>query len=244
MTRQTKFAGLGFALLGLALLLTTAARSSAAFLAPPPARQAQGGLPVEGWQVCRVGGFVTIPGVGLRQVFDLCNSQGWEVTAYCLQPGLPVPTLGAMCSMISGDTFWCGAGVQELALYGVLQTPMPPSATPTPTETATPTETPTPTPTPTDTLTPTPSETPTAPPTGTATVTATGTLTPTETPPTPLMDTLVVETASPTPYERPRSGGPGNAGSLIGAVLLTLGLAAAGALTVWANRLETRRRQP
>lgn len=225
MTRQTKFAGLGFALLGLALLLTTAARSSAAFLAPPPARQAQGGLPVEGWQVCRVGGFVTIPGVGLRQVFDLCNSQGWEVTAYCLQPGLPVPTLGAMCSMISGDTFWCGAGVQELALYGVLQTP-------------------TPTPTPTDTLTPTPSETPTAPPTGTATVTATGTLTPTETPPTPLMDTLVVETASPTPYERPRSGGPGNAGSLIGAVLLTLGLAAAGALTVWANRLETRRRQP
>lgn len=129
-------------------------------LAPPnlhsPEELLQGPLPVYNWHVCGDLGILLVPGVGMRAQFLLCHNQGWELQAYCLQPALPAPELGTVCSRVNEDTFWCGASIQNLREFRVLQTP-----TPTPTETPTPTLTLTPTPT--NTSTPTITQTPTTP---------------------------------------------------------------------------------
>lgn len=112
-------------------------------------------LPTEGWQVCLVGGIETIPGVpDARQVFEMCHADGWRLQAYCLDPGIPIPQVGAICSLVAGDSFWCGDGVQGLSIYGVLETPSP-KPTPTATATITPTATSTAAPTTTATIPPT-----------------------------------------------------------------------------------------
>jgi hypothetical protein len=126
------------------------------FLAQDPAfsaapRTGPLGQPEHGWSVCAVLYLDTIPGVpDQRQVFELCHNTGWRLQVYCLNPGVPYPALGAQCSEISEGRYWCGDGVQELQVYGVLQTP-PATLTPTPTSTLTSTATPPP-----STLTPTP----------------------------------------------------------------------------------------
>jgi len=102
--------------------------------------------PVTGWYVCRNLGFGAVPGVpDPRQRLKLCHDSGWEVYAYCTQPGLPIPPVGRRCTRISGDTYRCGAGNQRVREYRTLQTPVD-TATPTATpiiSTATPTLTPT-----------------------------------------------------------------------------------------------------
>ncbi len=166
----------------------------------------QADLPAHGWSVCWVGGEEMVPGQpDPRQVFELCHADGWQVRAYCLQPGMPAPQVGVMCSQ-EGSVFWCGDAIQQLQFYAVLQTP---AATLTPTQTATATVTSTVTPTRTATSTPT--------------LTITTTLTET-----PVLETLtltpeyqqitveVSETATTQAWStivvRPRAGGPGNAG--------------------------------
>lgn len=122
-------------------------------------------LPVYNWHVCGDLGIGFVPGIGMRAQFLLCHNQGWELQAYCLQPALPAPEIGTVCSRVNEDTFWCGAGFQNLREFRILQAPTP---TPTITPTFTPTPTPTSTSTPTITLTPTtpvsPTPTPTRPP--------------------------------------------------------------------------------
>lgn len=114
-------------------------------------------LPVEGWRVCEDFGVGSIPGLGEpRQRFGICNN-GWEVQAYCLNPGETPPTVGEYCSMLNDDVFWCGDGIQQLQLFAILQ--IPPTPTPTPTATNTPTPTPTTIP---PTATAVPSQTPPA----------------------------------------------------------------------------------
>lgn len=132
-----------------------------------PAELLQGPLPVYNWHVCGDLGIGFVPGIGMRAQFLLCHNQGWELQAYCLQPALPAPEIGTVCSRVNEDTFWCGAGIQNLREFRVLQTPTPtPSSTPTPTPTLTPTPTNTSTPTITQTpATPqSPTPTPTRPP--------------------------------------------------------------------------------
>ncbi len=109
--------------------------------------------PVDNWIVCQNLGVGVVPGLpDERQRFRLCHDQaGWEVVAYCLQPDLPAPVVGTICSLIDEDTFFCGSGIQNLRVYGVVQTPSP-----TPTATTTPTTTPTPTPSETPRTTPRP----------------------------------------------------------------------------------------
>lgn len=171
-----------------------------------PAPQTE--LPTDGWTVCAVGVEEPVPGLpDLRQMFNLCHANGWELRAYCLQPGMPAPPVGVMCSQ-DGGVFWCGDGVQMLQNYVVLQTP---EATPTPTQTATATITSTATPT----LTITPS------PTGTTTLTLTPTLeTVTLTAEWQQITVEASETATIQSWStvgiRPRAGGPGNAGLVYG----------------------------
>jgi len=172
----------------------------------------QADLPAHGWSVCWVGGEETVPGQpDPRQVFELCHADGWQLRAYCLQPGMPAPQVGTMCSQ-EGGVFWCGDAIQQLQFYAVLQTP---AATLTPTQTATATAT----------------STSTATPPNTATLTPTLTITTTLTE-TPVLETLtltpeyqqitveVSETATTqawsTTVVRPRAGGPGNAGLVYG----------------------------
>lgn len=182
-----------------------------------------------GWQVCRVGGIVDIFGVGLRQEFDLCNSDGTIISAYCLDPNLPVPSMGVLCSRVSpgSNEIWCGDNVQRLYQFALLQTAAP-SSTPTPTITATPTSTST------ATVTQTSAPTQTITPGGTTTLTATPNRTLTALPqieetPTPFI--------TPTTYRRPRAGGPGNLE--VGFVLITLvGLLTAGSW--WALKARAR----
>jgi len=140
-------------------------------LAPPnlhsPEELLQGPLPVYNWHVCGDLGIGFVPGIGMRAQFLLCHNQGWELQAYCLQPALPAPEIGTVCSRVNEDTFWCGAGIQNLREFRILQAPTPtPTITPSPTFTLTPTptntSTPTITPTPTTPRSPTP--TPTRPP--------------------------------------------------------------------------------
>lgn len=158
--------------------------------------------PVYDWYVCGDLGLGPVPGVsGPRQRFRVCHNDGWEVLAYCLQPNWPAPEVGAACALIDETTWWCGAGLQNLREYTVLQTPTP---SPTP---LIPTATPTSSPTATFTA-PAPTETPTIPlPSETATpgeVTETPAITPPAASPTP-------PTTAPaaTPPARPSPGGSG-----------------------------------
>lgn len=102
----------------------------------------QESLPGEGWQVCADLGLGELPGGGgLTQHFEVCQGGGWIVRAYCLDPGMPIPPIGASCSLMNGDTFWCGDGIQELRLSQILATPSPtitPSLVPTLIATSTP----------------------------------------------------------------------------------------------------------
>ncbi len=115
--------------------------------------------PVNNWYVCANLGIGPVPGLpDPRQRFKVCHDSGWEIYAYCIEPNIPAPSLGTICSLINDQTFFCGAGVQSLREYRILQTPAAGTGTPsiTPSPTATNTATPTPTLTPTYTATPTP----------------------------------------------------------------------------------------
>jgi hypothetical protein len=188
--------------------------SSPVFSAAP--RLGPLGQPEHGWSVCAVLNMENIPGVpDPRQVFELCHSAGWRMQVYCLNPGVPYPQLGTQCSEIGDGHYWCGDGVQELQVYGILQTPeVEDTATPTPTSTMTSTATITPT-TQLQTTTPTPSQ------------------------------TSVVEitpTASATAYNRPRAGGPGSL-DVLAALLLWVVLITSAVTFGWcANRWHERKK--
>lgn len=126
----------------LILILITAAVGGSNYQSAMAAPLPQVSLPGEGWQVCADLGLGELPGGGGQtQHFEVCQGGGWMVRAYCLDPGMPVPPVGAPCSLMNGDTFWCGDGTQELRLYQVIATPAPtvtPSLIPTQTATATP----------------------------------------------------------------------------------------------------------
>ena len=189
----------------LLLFLTALTLPSSFAVASPPTQQI---LPPEGWQLCQDLGIVTIPGFGETQLFQMCQGEGWEVQAYCLDPGMPIPQVGAFCSLINGDTFWCGDGIQQLQLYQIIETPVAGTAT----STSTPTPMLTSTPTLTPTLTPSP--------------TATGQQ------PTPGPDTPV-----PTLPFRPTPGGPGNGNIflILGSLATGLILTGAAGLGKWLN---------
>jgi len=120
----------------------------------PLSFQAPDDLPRYNWRVCEDLGVGPVPGLpDARQRFRLCHNQGWQLLAYCLQPTRPAPVVGTTCSRISGNTYWCGDGIQNLREYAVLQTPAP---TPTPSPTSTPSATPTPLPIGTGTTAPQP----------------------------------------------------------------------------------------
>ena len=104
-------------------------------------------LPVDGWTICADQGIGPVPGLpGSVQRMDLCHGSGWEVRAYCLDLGKPVPPNGTLCSMINTTDFWCGDNFQELREFQILQTPQAP--TPGPTATPQPSPTPQSSPTP------------------------------------------------------------------------------------------------
>jgi hypothetical protein len=185
-----RLAWIGLILIGIFVLGVTAwlayrvasssrgARASSA-LAPKP---------INNWYVCANLGIGPVPGLpDPRQRFKVCHDSGWEVYAYCIEPNIPAPTIGTVCTLINDQTFFCGAGVQSLREYRILQTPA--AGTGTPSVTPSPTTTNTATPTPTNTTTPTP--------TNTATLTAS---------PTPINNTTPRAPRTP----RPRPGGPGN----------------------------------
>jgi hypothetical protein len=146
--------------------------------------------PVNNWYVCTNLGIGPVPGLpDPRQRFKVCHDSGWEIYAYCIQPNIPAPTIGTVCSLINDQTLFCGAGVQSLREYRILQTPA--AGTGTPSFTPSPTATNTVTPTPTNTATLTPTITPTS----------TSTSTPT---------TLRSATPRVASTPRPRAGGQGN----------------------------------
>lgn len=178
-------------------------------------------LPSEGWRVCQDLGVGSVPGlVEDRQRFALCNPPtGWEVQAYCLNPGVTPPGIGALCSLIGESTFWCGDTIQQLELYAILQIPPTPTETPT----ATATNTPSATPTPTETATNTPTETATSIPTATASSTPLQTSTPIATrPPAIASPTPTVAGPSATPpLPRVAPGGPGNLAAVSISILLS-----------------------
>jgi hypothetical protein len=166
---------ISLALLGAGFTLTT---SGIPFAAARDLAQ----LPQHGWYICEDLGMGFLPGMPEeRQLFTLCHNQGWELTAYCLDPGYPPPNEDRFCSMLSQDVFWCGDDVQELRIIEQQQTPTDPPFDPdTPTPTVTRTHTPTSTATrlQTGTLAPTYTPTFTRTPTVTATPTVTNTLVP------------------------------------------------------------------
>jgi len=215
--------------------------------------RAPGDLPEFGWTVCADFGVGLVPGLGeYRQRFDLCNGAGWRIQAYCLDPGVEAHPIGMICSL-TGGVFWCGDNVQELKEYLIIETPVPVVITLTPTPTATETVTLTAT----STNTPTPSQTPSATPTAIATetlisvasmtpagsstaelvITGTPDLTWTSAPTRPPVRITLTATRSgeqvititPTAYVRPRPGGPGNSGFVLG-LGLTLAALLGGSL--------------
>lgn len=137
-------------------LLTLVLTFSIAYIARAEALQQAPPLPTDGWRVCQDLGIGSVPGLGEdRQRFVLCNPPtGWQVQAYCLNPGVTPPSVGAYCSMVSDSTFWCGDGIQQLEFYGILQLPPTPTSTFTATATSTATTTSIP-----PTFTPGPSQT-------------------------------------------------------------------------------------
>lgn len=153
--------------------------------------------PTHGWRVCGDMGTGSVPGVGVRQRFRVCQGDDWVILAYCLEPDKPPPAEGTMCSFVNSSNLWCGANVQTLQEYAVLQTPIP-SETPTSTRTST--------------------RTGTATLTQTSTSTTTATQTRTSTPPTGLTRQAPPATrtkTAATPLQRPKPGGPGNLEALI-----------------------------
>lgn len=124
--------------------------------------------PIQDWYVCADMGVGPVPGLTEpRQRFRLCHLDGWRLRAYCLQPNLPAPPVGTVCTRISDDTYSCGNGIQNLREYAVLDTPsltLTATTTPSQTPTASPTYTATPSPSPTATSTRTPTITQTPPP--------------------------------------------------------------------------------
>jgi hypothetical protein len=126
----------------------------------PDAQALAGPKPTNNWYVCAILGVGSVPDVnGERARFRLCHNDGWEVLTYCLQPRWPPPELGATCTRLDENTYWCGDGLQNLREYGVLQTPVPTFAVQA-----------TATSLPTSTLPPLPTMTPTAPLLPTATI--------------------------------------------------------------------------
>ncbi len=92
----------------------------------PNALALEGPKPTDNWYVCAVLGEGPVSGVrGQRARFRLCHNDGWELLTYCLQPRWPAPALGAICTRIDENTYWCGEGIQNLREYGTLQTPVP-----------------------------------------------------------------------------------------------------------------------
>ncbi|MBN1371685.1 MAG: hypothetical protein JW987_07065 [Anaerolineaceae bacterium] len=168
-------------------------------------------LPSEGWVVCADLGIGSPPGApGNVQLMLLCAGNDWEVRAFCLEPAEPAPPLGAGCSLVGGNTFWCGEQYQLLQLYQIQQTPAPtatPTRTPTATNTPLPTNTPVPSATPVPSVTPLPSLTPQQP---AATVQPSAT---------PAPDT------QPTVFVRPSAGGPGNLLPVASVLAVAAGLA-------------------
>lgn len=181
------------------------AKASAARQTPP--------LPTEGWRVCEDLGVGTVPGLGEeRQRFLVCNNPaGWEVQAYCLDPGQTPPSVGAYCSLVGENTLWCGDAVQQIEIYAILQIPPTPSATPTATQTSTATMTPTATPSPTSTMTSTATPIPSA-----SAVPPSATPLPSQTAPAATQ----APAPRPTATQRIAPGGPGNLGRIgLGALL-------------------------
>lgn len=128
-------------------------------LSTPKTALGQAPLPQNGWTVCQDLGIGPVPGQGSLQRLRMCGSD-YEVDTYCLQPALPAPAVGTMCSMVNGTDFWCGDTVQIMRLYQIVATPQPPTATPPPTATQPPAPTAT-------TVPPAPQETPNVQPTAT-----------------------------------------------------------------------------
>jgi hypothetical protein len=126
--------GLGILTAALISLLFTESLSVSA----SPANQ--GDKPKYNWTVTENMGIGVFTGVGEAQYFRVNHPTGWEVFAYCLQPGEASPPVGGTCELLEDDVFWCGDDYQDIQLYQVLQEPQPP---PTSTSTSTPTSTPT-----------------------------------------------------------------------------------------------------
>jgi len=193
------------------LILALASLNGLRMLAPKAiSKQQDRNLPPFGWTVTKDLGVGEVPDGPTAQRFVLEHDDGWDVLAYCLDPGEPPPELGTQCEMIDDDTFWCGDDNQLLRLYEIVQQPPTSTHTFTPTITVTHTSTATPTSTPTSTPTPTPTPTPTS------TATATSTAKPTD-----------VQPAPPSPTPRPKMGGGGNFG-MGDAIILTLGILCIG----------------
>lgn len=174
-------------------------------------------LPSEGWVVCADLGIGSPPGApGNVQLMLLCAGNDWEVRAFCLEPAEPAPPLGAGCSLVGGNTFWCGEQYQLLQLYQIQQTPAP---TATPTHTPTTTNTPTPTNTPFPTNTPVPSATPVP------SVTLPPSLTPQQPAATVQPSATTAPDTQPTVFVRPSAGGPGNLLPVASVLAVAAGLA-------------------
>jgi hypothetical protein len=125
---------------GIVLIIALSAVAIAVFYASqrpksPPAegKQLAGPLPTEGWYICALLDQGDVPGMeDQRPRFRLCHDQGWEILAYGLQPRWPAPELGAACTRLDMDTYWCGEGVQNLRQYRIMKVPSPAqTATPT-----------------------------------------------------------------------------------------------------------------
>lgn len=179
--------------------------------------------PSEGWTVCADLGVGPVPGLDItRQRFRLCSDTGWEILVYCLQPELPVPPIGTICSEIDPGVFWCGDTVQQLQFYAIAQRPTP--ATPTPVRTRTATSTITNTVTATARPSGTPANTPTARPTS------------------PRRTANASNTRVPTSVYLPGGGGEGReqAGGETNLVWLVLFITSTGGL-IWLQATGLRR---
>lgn len=126
---RRNFLWIGAAILVVVLLIVIVAYLLASGRPKSPSLSAQaleGPKPTDNWYVCAVLGMGPVPDVrGQRLRFRLCHNDGWELLTYCLQPRWPPPALGATCTRLNENTYWCGEGLQNLREYGTLQTPVP-----------------------------------------------------------------------------------------------------------------------